>query len=237
MADIFVYDPDHPLDRCAGEQRQAHDSLLDYWRMGSGRSLRVLLERYRTQAASGEDSIKPPTRRFATIFKWSRENLWQDRMTRQTEIDLEAERQARADALKAEAAKWAERRLAVRERDWGQAEQLRELAEGILKEAPKFKKNSRRFIAGKEGEPDREVITLAIDAKLMVSAIEAASKLQRLAAEMETEHTLAETTDAEDIEKVRQKRWADVQEQLTDAIDSQPDAAEGDDTDAEGDDA
>lgn len=227
---MIDFDPSRPLDRCAGETRPAADALLDYYRMGSGRSLRALLERYRTQAGSEGDSIRPPTRRFSTLFGWSRNNDWQARIEAQSRLDKAAEDHAKAAAMAEAAARWAERRLTVRERDWAQAERLRQLADSILDEAPKFIKTTRKFIPGRpadgdrDGTPDREIITVAIDAKLMVGSLEAASKLQRLAAEMETEHTLAETLPAENIEEVRAKRWAAIQDQIAEALRDGPTA-------------
>jgi hypothetical protein len=46
----------------------------------------------------------------------------------------------------------------------------------------------------------------------------AASKLQRLAAEMETEHTVNENTTPENIEEVRQKRWESIKDALGESV-------------------
>jgi len=83
--------------------------------------------------------------------------------------------------------KWEDRRLEVRETDWRQAGRLRQIADEILAEAPKFTRSKRQYIPGKNGEPDREIITLALNGALAVKAVETASKLSRLAAELETE--------------------------------------------------
>lgn len=206
-----------PLDRRPDETRQANDALLDYYHMGSGRSVRLLCDKYRNQTEICAGS-RPPTRRLSTLLEWSTRHEWQDRIHESVRLDQEAERIAREEALKEEAQKWAKRRLDVREKDWQQAARLRELADKIMDEAPKFLKTTRKYLAGKDGGPDREIVTVAIDAKVMIQALEAASKLQRLAAEMETEHSLSETTDAKDIEEIRQKRWENIQTALADAF-------------------
>lgn len=194
--------------------------------MGSGRSIRALVAKYRVLYESGEGS-KIPTKRHATIIKWSSANRWQERIEIQTRMDLEAEKKAKADALRAEAGKWAQRQLDVRERDWMQGEALRVLVDKILAESPKFLKTTRKLIPGRNGEPDREIVTVGIDAKLMTNALVAASKLQRLAAEMETDHSLNENVDVEDIEAIRRKRWEDAQPALADALISDDDDSEG----------
>lgn len=205
---------------------QANAALQDYYRLGPGRSLRALFDKYRNR--NGADAgLKPPTRRDSTLRQWSADLAWQARVDAQAELDRVAEAAAKAAALAEEAAKWAARRIEVRDRDWSQAERLRELADKIMAEAPKFTKTSRKLIKGRDGEPDREIITIGIDAQTMIKATEAASKLQRLAAEMETEHTLEERTDAMSIDEVRRQRWADAQSALAEALSS------GDDPSAE----
>ena len=94
---------------------------------------------------------------------------------------LQAVREAERQRIQAE---WQERQRMIRERDYAQADALRELAQKILDEGPKFIRATRRLVKGQDGQPDREVITLALQGDLAVKAIEAASKLQRLAAEM-----------------------------------------------------
>jgi hypothetical protein len=223
----IVFDPDSPLSRCRGELPRAHDALLDYYRLGSGRSLRAIHAEYRERSES-EGITKVPTKRFATLSKWSTANRWQERIELQSRIDLETERRMKEEALRAEAEKWAQRQLDVRERDWQQGEELRVLVDRILGESPKFIKNSRRFIPGRNGDPDREIITVGIDAKLMTNALVAASKLQRLAAEMETDHTLNDNVNEESIEDVRKKRWEKAQAAIEDAIGGSAPAEEDD---------
>lgn len=214
MSHTVDFDPAAPLDRCAGESRAAHDALLDYWRAGSGRSLRALLERYRNQTDSEAGANEPPTRRFATLFAWSGNYRWQERIDAASVLQQRAEEQAKRDALRAEAEKWARRQLEVRERDWQQADRLRGLADQIMDEAPKFLRVTQKLIRGKDGEPDTILKTVALDAGLAVRAMELSSKLQRLSAEMETDHTLTDTVQAETVDDIRKRRW----EQIADAL-------------------
>lgn len=88
---------------------------------------------------------------------------------------------------------WESRRLQVKEDDWRQSGTLRKVADQILAEAPKFTRTQRQRIPaeydaqGRQISPEREIITLALNGQLAVRAAETASKLARLAAEMETE--------------------------------------------------
>ncbi|ABX04030.1 MAG TPA: hypothetical protein DEF47_18095 [Herpetosiphon sp.] len=78
--------------RHATESDKAVVACNDYLRLGSGRSLRILLERYRQQTAN-----KPPTVRFKTLAHWSTEFHWTDR-AKAYDAQLE---QAKNDALAA----------------------------------------------------------------------------------------------------------------------------------------
>jgi hypothetical protein len=78
------------------EMRESSRSLQafsDYVAMGPGRSLRGLLERYRTDH-------KPATRRFSTLRDWSAAHRWQERVTtHERQIAAEAERRAQQERL------------------------------------------------------------------------------------------------------------------------------------------
>lgn len=204
---MLAFDPLYPLNRCEGETRASHCALLDYWNMGSGRSLRKLLAKYREQSVLDPFSCLPPTTRYPTLSFWSTKNLWQARVDTANRIQQAEDVRLKTEAMKAEAESWEQRRLEVREKDWQQSEALRELTDRLLAEGPRFLKTTRKFVPGRDGMPDREVVTVGLDVKLMITGLQTASKLQRLAAEMETEHTLAENTTPEDIEEIRKKRW------------------------------
>ncbi len=80
--------------------------------------------------------------------------------------------------------RWEARRRAVRERDWTAGEELRDLAAKVLAQAPQFVKTTRRLLRGHDGAPDREVITLGLDADALLKTLKLASELQRQAAEV-----------------------------------------------------
>jgi len=80
--------------------------------------------------------------------------------------------------------RWEARRRAVRERDWDAGEELRDLAAKVLAQAPQFVKTTRRLLRGHDGAPDREVITLGLDADALLKTLKLASELQRQAAEV-----------------------------------------------------
>lgn len=215
MKPDFWYDESSPLDRFRGESKRAHVALLDYVQMGGGRSLRVLLEHYRQQKAAGKT---PPCDRWFTISCWSRTHKW-------------VERAELADRMRRQAdeRQWADRRAEIRETDFADARRLRALASEILDNAPKFIKQTKKFIPGHDGSPDREIITVALDANLAIRAIEAASKLARLAAEMETEHQTQDVVIGQSMEDVRRKRWEAVAE-IMKSIGEDEDAADENDT-------
>ena len=93
---------------------------------------------------------------------------------------------------------WIERREKVRQEDWLLGEDLRGIATAILEEGPSFLIQKRKFVRGKKakgddpGRPDRVIITLALDLNAAVKAGGLASKLQRLAAGLETENLAGE---------------------------------------------
>lgn len=99
----FAWDPDSPFDRCRGETRRANDALYDYWLMGPGRSLRLLLDQYRQQTDDESATEKPPTVRFRTLGGWSSRYQWQARVDRAKEIAddeiAELERETRKQAI------------------------------------------------------------------------------------------------------------------------------------------
>jgi hypothetical protein len=140
-----------------------------------------------------------------------------NRVQAQEEIDAEAARQVRLAAEAATAREWAERRETVRQRDYHQADRLRNLVDAVLDEAPKFLQTRSRIIPARDGHPEREIITIAINTGVAIQAATVASKLQRLAAEMETEHTVSDVITNESLDAIREKRWARVERILAEA--------------------
>lgn len=92
------------------------------------------------------------------------------------------------DFIKAQAeALWLARELEVRESDWTTSIELRKAGLEILKEVDKFTRTSSRVVPGdaKAGIPDREVITLKLNSGEGIKMLDLASKLGRLAANVE----------------------------------------------------
>lgn len=151
------------------ETRRARIACLDYVRMGPGRSLVKLLDRYRI--GTGSVPEKPPSTRRTTLCTWSTDFGWQ---ARASAFDADDQERARRQ--------WEERRQAMREADWKQGDALRNLAQRILDEAPKFIKHRETTLAD-----GRVVVTLQLDADLAIKALQAGSKLQRLATDEPTD--------------------------------------------------
>lgn len=174
-APVEEWDHEAPLTRAKGESKISWAALQDYFYMGDHRALRALWRRYTEQALAGN---RPPTRRLATIISWSRWHLWTERVNAQKDIDNAKDK-----------AKWEEYREQVREQEWQGATRLYQLANLILDESPKFLKTTKRVIPAKyeqgiQVEPEREIITIALNADLALKSLEAFSKLSRNAAGM-----------------------------------------------------
>lgn len=180
---IITWNPKAPLERALGVSRKANQALRDYAMMGSGRSLRKLIERYK------RDTNNPPTVYFNTMGTWSNKYDWVARVDAWTAIQQERDE-----------AEWVERRRQIRQADWKLADRLRKLANGILDAAPTFFKRRsklekgdaiRRVVESGDREVvhitrvDTQIITVALDGHLMTRAAKVASELGRLAAEVQ----------------------------------------------------
>jgi hypothetical protein len=75
---------------------------------------------------------------------------------------------------------WEERRRAMREREWARGDALHDLIERALPFAEQFIHHRREFIPGRDGQADREVITMSFDVTGLSKVSIDASKLQRL---------------------------------------------------------
>lgn len=168
-------------------QRQEGEPNLWYSRferfrlMGPTRSLLAVYEHYLAQKGAKRRNgggIPGAWRRAVERWRWiERAEAWD-----------QSEREKRE-------AEWQERQRVIREQDYQQGDRLRDLAIRILDEGPKFIKATRRLVKGEGGQIDREIVTLALNGDLAVKAIEAASKLQRVAAEMAPPKQAVEVTD------------------------------------------
>jgi len=185
----FSWDTDNPLHRAAGESARANAALRDYFRMGAGRSLRVLLERYIQQKANTDATERPPTVQWWTLSTWSDRYDWQKRVEAQTVIEAAEDE-----------ATWRERRREAIERDWQVASKLLKLSDQILEQGPKFLKATTRVIKqGRPalrdtegrlidpGEPEERLTVVALDAGLAVKAAATGSDLARKAAGLDVQ--------------------------------------------------
>lgn len=166
--EIEELDDPKAWDRQKGESKKAYAAFLDYCSMGVARSIRKLHAIYIKQATS-EEQAKPPTDSLSTLFSWSAKQDWDSRSA-----DWDEEKRNEADR------EWKSRQAIVREADWEQSDKLRGLAEKILSDGPNYLKTRRKFIKGRDGQPDREIITVGLNAELAIKALDLASKLQRL---------------------------------------------------------
>lgn len=156
---------EQPWAQRAGESKRAHAALMDYCRLGPGRSLAKLLETHQAIAGSA------PTRHLTTLKMWSGRYDWQARVLA---FDVYQEQQTQA--------LWEERRRQMLEADWAQGDDLRRLGAKILAESPKFLRRTETRL-----ENGNLLVTLELDAHLAVKAIQAGSTLQRLATDEPTE--------------------------------------------------
>ena len=187
---IRYWDPETPLEKTDGESKKANRALRDYAYMGMGRTLNSLAELYQKRAE--EPGKKPPTVSRTTIGTWCFRARWVDRVGRWE--DLEAER---------EEDEWRQWRRQLRLREKEGAIALLNLSDAILVEGPEFIK--RREVTNKQ--TGNVTVYLQLDGDLAVRAMEAGSKLGRLAGGMETERTGVITITAEDL--VRAAELAD----------------------------
>lgn len=163
-----------PWQRRDGESRVAYDAFCHYYRLPvRGRSLDAA---YRAGAKQGEnrDGKIAPSHWAA----WSSKHEW---VARAAAYD---EHLAEQDRLQ-----WEERRRRLRERDWEQADQLRQVVADALPHANQFVRRQTTTVRGNAaaGIPDREIVTLQFDITALARVLTDASKLQRLAADEPTE--------------------------------------------------
>lgn len=160
-----------------------YDRYTAYRLMGASRSVLGCANQERVTKGREESGHAPGSWRNAAK-KWD----WDTRATAWDEYQRQQDE-----------AKWQARRDEIREADWEQGNELRALAVRILAEGPKFLKHSRKLVKGRPrvvdekgqvldpGEPDREIITVALDGRLALQAVKTGSQIQRLSGEMETD--------------------------------------------------
>jgi len=174
------WDAEDPLKPVEGESSAANAALIAYARMGYGRGLKPLREKF----SAMED---PPTKSYATIVNWSSKLDWVARVERWEEIER-----------KRDEAVWRGRRDELREKEWDNFARLQEIVAEMLKDVPKFIKRKEKIIEKgspeiidstgiqvRAGKTEVKVITLEMDARLMINFIKTASEIGRRAAEMD----------------------------------------------------
>lgn len=228
MTEPFQFDPDSPLKRAKGESKRANAALQDYAYMGDGRSLNALFERYTDQRATNPQ-LKPPTTQRSTLGGWSAKFAWVERVAAWDDIESERIEE-----------QWRKRRFDLRETYWQKAESLLEIVDRGIAEAPNFIRTRRRTIRGRpriitdgrvtdEGEPDREIITMALSVGDLARLLKLASDLQRLNAELETERVANDlnglittqtlpTADISDMDETQQAEALFRQSRVSDTI-------------------
>lgn len=174
---MMDWDRDNPLAPVDGETAKASQALNDYAQLGPGRSLAGLCERYQSRAETA------PTRQLTTLKQWSTTYDWQARVARWQELQNERAR-AEYEAL------WAERRRQQREAEWDARTKLIERAHQML--AFPLAQVERQVRTRQVGpntviEEHTTVAPARWSFRDVAAYFEAAAKLARLAAEMETE--------------------------------------------------
>lgn len=158
------------------ENPAAYRAFCDYYRLGPTRNYEELARVYRQKKknalSAGLDPKRgdmrpevPPTTSVITIRKWAVMYNWPQRI-----------RTTEASYYDYENQLWAIKKAESRARDFDDAEKLRDLANKILDEGPKFLKT--RWITAPDGTRTQIV---ALDADLAVKALKAASLLQERA--------------------------------------------------------
>lgn len=162
-------------ERQEGESSKAHAAFLVF--------LRLPIEQRSIDAAWRRASGLQETSNHANGVwtGWSSKYNWVARATAH-DTYLAKKEQDEYDAL------WEERRRIARQRDFEQADKIRAIIDESLPHAERFIKSSRSFIQGKDGAPDKEIITLSFDLTGLSRVLTDVSKLQRLANDQSTEN-------------------------------------------------
>jgi hypothetical protein len=158
--------------RQPGETKTAYAAFCEYRNMHIHE--RSIDAAYRRAKGLQEGSEK---RAHSTWFKWSRENNWVARVAEYDDYLSEQDRLI-----------WERRRAEVRQRDWEEAERLRNIVSDAIPSARQFIHSRRTFIEGEDGELDREIITMTFDITGLTKVLVDASKLQRLATDEPTDN-------------------------------------------------
>ena len=179
------------IEPLSNETPKAYSALCDYARLGDNRSIEKL---YHLRIESGSKIS------LTTIRRWSVNYTWQERIKAYQAV-LQTERLNQWQALQEK----------TRQQDYQQGAELRALADKILENGPKFIKASTSTRTQPDGTI-REVITLALDGKLMIDALSTASKLQRLATGLDTPNRIQVSVEYSQLVSELEKRGVTARE-------------------------
>ena len=166
------WNKDDPLQKIPEEHHPAHKALMQYALMGKDRSQVNLMKLFES-TRNPVNGVQAKIPRMTTLQGWSIKYEWVARVQRWDEIQQEKMQQL-----------WLERKVQVREADWEHGRKLRQLAADILAEAPEFVRESIT-----PQDDGKVIIVKALDVHALEKIEALASKLERLAAEMETNRT------------------------------------------------
>lgn len=163
--------------RMEGETSLAYTNFLAYLKLGP--RVRTIERAYHSVEGLPLDSpIEVPSH----WWKWSARWDW---LRRALAYDTEVQ--------EIELSKWEKRKEEARERDWQQAEKLREIVDGALPTASQFFRRNVGAPQGgtpsvvneagvtiRQGVPSQVIVTVAFDVVGMTNVLKEASKMQRL---------------------------------------------------------
>lgn len=162
--------------RRVGESQQAFAAFQVYVELGAERSLGMVGQRLGKSKAICE--------RWSAQWEWvARATAYDNHLSRIRQAATEA-------AVEAEARKWEERRSALREQEWTMAERLLERA-GKMLEHP---------LTRTKGEDGKTLVPAGWRQVDVAAMVEMASKVARLATEMETDRTKHDVGDIDPVE-------------------------------------
>lgn len=163
-------------DRLPGESAKAFEAFTAYCRQAA--RARSIEAAYQSTVAASEQGkrVRSAPRRWYT---WSSDHSWVLRAAAYDEYLAEEDRLL-----------WEERRKRLKERDWDQAEALRQIVEDALPHAERFLRQSTVTVPGdpQRGTPERQIITVQFDIAALTRVLVEASKLQRLATDEPTDN-------------------------------------------------
>lgn len=160
---------------------------------------RNLTEAYRQYCADTGKKVGEKITKPVRIWRsWYEDGDWRERAAKLDDVHL-----------KKDVIDWGKEQTRIRTDDLKAGQKLREVARKILKNFEKFITSSTRMVRGesvrteteqdgtkiiKITRVDKQIITVALDARLAIRALEAATKLERVAAEMITDKTVYQHT-------------------------------------------